>query len=71
MAIRVLVCDDHTMLRQGLEALLGRESGLEVVGEAGDGAEGVVALLHITMPGMNGIGAARAIHRLALGSAAQ
>jgi two-component system response regulator NreC len=74
MSTRIVICDDHAVLRGGLRALLAAEPGLEVVGEAGDGAEGVervlalrpqVALLDITMPGMNGIDAARAIHRLA------
>ena len=74
MSTRIVLCDDHAVLRSGLRALLAGEPGLEVVGEAGDGAEGVdrvvalrpeVALLDITMPGMNGIEAARAIHRRA------
>jgi two-component system response regulator NreC len=74
MSTRIVLCDDHAVLRSGLRALLTAEPGLEVVGEAGDGAEGVervvalrpeVALLDITMPGMDGIAAARAIHRQA------
>ena len=39
--IRVLLVDDHTLFRSGIKALLLREPGFEVVGEAGDGLEGV------------------------------
>jgi two-component system, NarL family, response regulator NreC len=72
--IRIMLCDDHAVLRSGLRALLASEPGVEVVGEAADGAEGVeravalrpdVALLDITMPVMDGIEAARRIHRSA------
>ena len=74
MATRVVICDDHAVLRAGLRALLSGEPGLIVVGEAGDGAEAVervlalrpdVALLDITMPVMSGIEAARELHRRA------
>jgi two-component system response regulator NreC len=74
MSTRIVICDDHAMLRAGLRALLAGEPGLEVIGEAGDGVEAVervvalrpeVALLDITMPGLNGIEAAREIHRRA------
>ncbi|MDQ1604037.1 MAG: hypothetical protein QOE01_1882, partial [Actinomycetota bacterium] len=37
--IRVLVVDDHALFRRGLEMVLGQESDIEVVGEAGDGTE--------------------------------
>ena len=68
--IRVLVADDHTILRQGLRALLCRQSDMEVVGEASDGREAVdacvrekadVVLMDIAMAGMNGIEATRRI----------
>ena len=68
--IRVLVADDHTILRQGLRALLCRQSDMEVVGEASDGREAVdacvrekadVLLMDIGMVGMNGIEATRRI----------
>jgi len=61
--IRVLIVDDHTLFRSGIKALLQRQKGFEVVGEAGDGLEGVkraktlkpdVVLLDIHMPGISG-----------------
>lgn len=61
--IRVLLVDDHTLFRSGIKALLLREPGFEVVGEAGDGLEGVkraislqpdVILLDLHMPGLSG-----------------
>ena len=64
MAIRILIVDDHGVLRAGLRALLNSEADLEVVGEAADGGEGLkqaarlqpdVVLLDISMPGMSGI----------------
>ena len=74
MAIRVLLCDDHAVLRAGLKALLAEERGIDVVGEASDGimavAEAValrpdVALLDITMPELDGLNATRRIRRQA------
>ncbi len=68
--IRVLVCDDHTLFRAGLKALLRSEPELEVVGEATDGREGVekskelhpdVVLMDISMPNLNGFEATRQI----------
>jgi two-component system, NarL family, response regulator NreC len=70
--IRVLLADDHAILREGLRALLGYYDDVEVVGEAQDGAEAVakvgelqpdVVLMDIAMPGMNGIEATRLIHQ--------
>ncbi len=61
--IRVLLIDDHTLFRSGIKALLQRQPGFEVVGEAGDALEGIkrakilqpdVVLLDIHMPGMTG-----------------
>lgn len=68
--IRVLLVDDHSILRQGIRSLLEREADVEVVGEAGDGEEAVamaaslkpdVVLMDIGMPRMNGIEATRKI----------
>lgn len=68
--IRVLIADDHQIVRKGLRALLGRKRDLEVVGEAADGAEAValakalapdVVLMDLVMPKMNGIEATRII----------
>jgi DNA-binding NarL/FixJ family response regulator len=65
--IRVLLADDHVLVRAGVRALLERMPGIEVVAEAGDGAEALqlvksqrpqVVLMDITMPGMNGLEAA-------------
>jgi PAS domain S-box-containing protein len=68
--LRVLVVDDHAVLREGLCMLLLEEPRLEVVGEASDGAEAVerahalqpdVVLMDFSMPGMNGVEATRRI----------
>lgn len=62
--IRVLIVDDHTLFRSGVKLLLQRHEGFEVVGEAGDGLEGVkrakqlkpdVVLLDLHMPGTSGL----------------
>lgn len=64
VAIRVLIVDDHAVVRTGLRLLLEREENLEVVGEAGSADEGVrvarlekpdVTLLDVVMPGRSGI----------------
>lgn len=70
MAVRILLVDDHPVVRQGLRTLLEGRSEWEVAGEASDGLEAVekvnslqpdVVVLDITMPRMNGIEACRVI----------
>lgn len=66
MVIRVLIADDHSVVREGLRMFLGRDPELEVVGEAADGVEAVesarqlhpdVVLMDLLMPVMDGIAA--------------
>ena len=66
--IRLLVADDHPMLREGLVAVLGTQPDFDVIGEAADGSEVVrlaetllpdVILLDLEMPGMDGVAALR------------
>src|SRR5262245_35365189 len=66
--IRVLIADDHQVVRQGLRSFLDVQDGIEVVGEAADGAECVpcpeavppgVVLLDLKMPGVDGVEALR------------
>lgn len=71
-AIRLLLVDDHPVVRAGLANLLASEPGFAVVGQANDGAEGVrlweelrpdLMLLDITMPGVDGIEVLRRIRQ--------
>jgi len=70
--VRVLLADDHAMLRGGLRLVLEKEPGLIVAGEAADGREAVerietaavdVVVMDVAMPGWNGIEATREILR--------
>ncbi|HJZ62882.1 MAG TPA: response regulator transcription factor [Candidatus Acidoferrum sp.] len=71
MLARILLVDDHALVRQGLRSLLERE-GFTVVGEAADGLEAIqqtralspdIVVMDISMPSENGLNAAREIHK--------
>ena len=68
MTIRVLLADDHAVVRDGLKALLQQTAGISVVGAVADGREAVqqaqelkpdVVVMDLAMPALNGIDAAR------------
>ena len=74
MSIRIAIADDHALVRAGFRALIDAEPGLEVAGEAADGAEAIelartakpdVVLMDIRMPKTTGIEAARAMKEVA------
>jgi DNA-binding NarL/FixJ family response regulator len=69
---KIVIAEDHTILREGLRALLSSQENLEVVGEAGDGREAIrqveehtpdLILMDLSMPKMNGVEAIREIKR--------
>jgi DNA-binding NarL/FixJ family response regulator len=71
--VRVVLADDHALVREGIRHVLDAEPGIEVVGEASNGADAVtlalqhrpdVVLLDITMPGENGLRAAARLREL-------
>jgi NarL family two-component system response regulator LiaR len=68
--IRVLIVDDHAVVREGLRSFLELQEGIEVAGEASDGEEAIalaselvpdVVLMDLVMPGLDGVGAMRAL----------
>jgi NarL family two-component system response regulator LiaR len=72
ISIRVLLADDHGMVRRGIIAYLRNQAGVEIIGEAKNGREAVklceenrpdVVLMDLVMPEMNGVAATREIHQ--------
>src|SRR5262249_29739452 len=70
--IRVLIVDDHAVVREGLRTFLELQDGIEVVGEAADGHEAIeravalspdVVLMDLVMPKVDGVQAMRALHQ--------
>ena len=71
LPIRIVIADDHLIVRQGLKLILETEDGLELAGEASDGAEAIqrctelkpdVVLMDLRMPGMDGLTAIEHLH---------
>ncbi len=70
MTSRILLVDDHKLFREGMRSLLEEQASMTVVGQAGDGREGIalagqlkpdVVIMDVAMPGMNGVEATRKI----------
>ena len=70
MSIRVLICDDHEVVREGLHGLIGRQAGMSLVGEAGTVAEAIeaaartkpdVVVMDVRLPDGSGVEACRSI----------
>jgi len=73
--IRIVIADDHPIVREGLVRIIEREKSCSIVGQAGDGAEALrlieelhpdIALLDVTMPMMDGLEVARSVQQRAL-----
>jgi DNA-binding NarL/FixJ family response regulator len=74
MTLKILLADDHKIMREGLRALIDRQAGMTVAAEATDGREAVqlagklrpdIVIMDVTMPKLNGIEAARQIGTIA------
>ncbi len=72
-AIRIVIVDDHAIVREGLRALLGDEPSIEIIGEAGDGVEALslitalspdVVLMDVALPGISGVDAAAKLQNI-------
>ena len=72
MSIRVLIADDHGIVREGLHSLIGKQPDMEIIGEADDGRKAIelvhelepdIAVMDISMPNLNGVDATRQIVR--------
>ena len=72
MSIRVLIADDHGIVREGLHSLIGKQPDMEIVGEADDGRKALelarelepdIVVMDISMPNLNGVDATRQIVR--------
>jgi DNA-binding NarL/FixJ family response regulator len=73
MTIRILLVDDHTVVRQGLHSLLSTESDFEIIGEASNGTEAIqkvfqlkpdVLVVDLMMPGVNGLEVTRQVSQV-------
>jgi DNA-binding NarL/FixJ family response regulator len=71
MSIRIVLCDDHQIIREGLRSLLEKQKDMAVVGEGTNGHDAIrlasesnpnVIVLDVSMPDLNGIGAAQRLH---------
>ena len=77
MSVKIIIADDHKIMRDGLRNMLDKESGMEVVAEAKNGREAVslaeqlrpdILIMDISMEGLNGIDATRALVAKGLGT---